>query len=177
MSITFLSNYTGTWEPIGWLNITEVYTGFYYKLASEFDIFGYSYFWRVNVTQNNTYTMSDIYKLSTNQSIDCINGSIDVETGINAYFSNLSFNSDQFGLIILVLLLSVFGYLGEKSQKSEYLKRGGYFLTNGILLLFGIAYFADKTLWFIPLALGVLCMLYWIRAGVNLGKARKSKLI
>lgn len=83
------------------------------------------------------------------------------------------YNSDQFLLLISVILISVFAYLGESSDKKDHLRRGIYFMFVWILSMFTGLYFTQIYEWYISFTLISISGFYALRGFINFGMVKK----
>lgn len=85
------------------------------------------------------------------------------------------YNADQLLLIITTVFIIGFAYLGETSDKKDFLRRGLYFMFTFILCLFCGAYIAQMYEWYLPFTLMSISGFYALRGFVNLGMVKRSK--
>lgn len=183
MDIILEHNKTGTWDKID--DFYNVINGSYALVINNFTKFLTTYWLRITVYNFNDYNFSNstTLKYITTDNVNCSSGgggggNLTQQDFYDLFTAGagLAFDADQLAFIFIICFIGIFAYIAETQKRDQYFRRGSYLLVLAIILLFTTAYYADKTLWFIPLALGLLDAFYWIRAGANLGMARKSKI-
>jgi hypothetical protein len=87
----------------------------------------------------------------------------------------LLYNADQLLLILTIILICVFAYLGETSDRKDYLRRGLYFMFTFILCLFSGAYIAQMYEWYLPFTLMSISGFYALRGFINLGMVKRFR--
>ena len=83
------------------------------------------------------------------------------------------YNADQLLLILSVVLISTFAYLGESSDKKDHLRRGIYFMFVWILCMFSGLYISQVYEWYLSFTLVSISGFYALRGFINLGMAKK----
>jgi hypothetical protein len=83
------------------------------------------------------------------------------------------YNPDQLLLIISVVLIGVFAYLGETSDRKDHLRRGLYFVFVWILCMFAGIYIIQMYEWYLPFTLISISGFYALRGFVNLGLVKR----
>jgi hypothetical protein len=71
MNITWMSNSSGSWQTFGTNN--SVSNGTYYQIFSNATENGQWWWWRINLSDGNDYTLSDIYKFYTGNQSKIVN--------------------------------------------------------------------------------------------------------
>jgi hypothetical protein len=71
MSITWLSNSSGSWVAFGWNN--SVSNGTYHQTMSNASVNGQWWYWKVNVSDGTNYTESSVYKFYTGYQSKIVN--------------------------------------------------------------------------------------------------------
>lgn len=85
----------------------------------------------------------------------------------------IAYNSEQLLLILSVILIAVFAYLGETSDRKDYLRRGLYFMFVWILCMFGGIAIIQAYEWYFPFVLIAISGFYALRGFVNLGMVKR----
>ena len=83
------------------------------------------------------------------------------------------YNADQLLLIISVVLIAVFAYLGEASDKKDHLRRGIYFMFVFVLCLFEGVYIAQAYQWYLSFSLISISGFYALRGFLNFGNVKR----
>ncbi len=85
------------------------------------------------------------------------------------------YNADQLLLILTTVLIIGFAYLGETSEKKDYLRRGLYFMFVWVLCLFGGIYITQTYEWYLAFVLITASGFYALRSFINLGMVKRTK--
>ena len=83
------------------------------------------------------------------------------------------YNADQLLLIITTVLIGVFAYLGEASDKQDHLRRGLYFVFVWVLCMFGGLYISQTYEWYLSFVLVSISGFYALRGFINLGMVKR----
>lgn len=87
--------------------------------------------------------------------------------------TEIIYQADQLLLIISVVLIAVFAYLGESSDRKDYLRRGIYFMFVFFLCLFGGLYISQTYDWYLSFTLVSISGFYALRGFINLGMTKR----
>ena len=87
----------------------------------------------------------------------------------------ISYNDPQLLLIISIILIVGFAYLGETSDKKDYLRRGLYFMFTFILCLFLGKSITQLYEWWLSFTLISISGFYALRGFIDIGMASKRK--
>ena len=87
--------------------------------------------------------------------------------------TEILYNADQLLLIISVVLIGVFAYLGETSEKKDHLRRGIYFMFVWILCMFEGLYISQMYEWYLSFSLIGISGFYALRGFINLGMTKR----
>lgn len=85
------------------------------------------------------------------------------------------YNADQLLLIISTVFIIGFAYLGETSDKKDYLRRGLYLMFVWILCMFTGLYISQMYEWYLSFTLISISGIYALRAFLNLGMVKRTK--
>lgn len=130
MNITFRSNYSGSWNVLGFIyNVTN---GTHYMCFTNFSYFNYTYYWNVSVNDGNNTVDSVNFTLATDTFDNCN------DSGVSEM--EISIDETQFYFIVMLGLWLFFLYLGRERELTFMYWLQFVVAMPLILFTFGIAW-------------------------------------
>jgi hypothetical protein len=186
ISILFI-NETGIKLYQNYTNESAAFGTYYLNISSMTPLnYSYNYTWFVNTTDYNgsNYFLGNYYWFET-ENLTCPDGCellalinaleariIILENSLGIGDDTLVIDTNQFLIIMFVIVFSIFAYIAETANKKDHARRGLNFFIAGIIGLFGGVALAAIFNWWFSFAFLTMTGFYWIRAAVNLGKLR-----